>query len=98
VTTEMSGDVHPLVRMYCPADKPMWLYASNRLIAEGWAATHGVEDWRYVGPKDVRKIKMKVKIPVVILYDYERKLIRSLQECGFFTITPEGFHYRHNFS
>lgn len=94
----MAGEVNALLRLYCPADKPMYLYASHRLVAEGWAISHNVENWKYIGPKDVGKVKFKVKRPIVLLYDYDRKTIRKLQESGFDTYTPEGFHYRYNFS
>lgn len=92
----MSWPVHPLLRMAIPEGKHMWVYANKQLTATGWAQNCGVEleMMTWVGPADLRRIRMKKKTPIVVLYDYTPALLAQLRSCGFRTFTPEGFEYK----
>lgn len=85
--------IHPLIWNFFKKGKSLTLYATNPEIADGWAATHGVGEYKYIGPKDL-KHKVEKKPPIIVLYDFAPATLAAIRKAGYRTITPEGFEYK----
>jgi hypothetical protein len=85
--------VHPLLWHFFKKGKALTLYATNRAIARGWADAHGIDEYKYIGPTDL-KHKVEKKPPCCVLYDFDPKTLAAIRKAGYRTITPEGFEYK----
>lgn len=91
----MSVPVHPLLRMYVPRSRKLYLCCERWQLADAWAHIHGLskEDWEWIGLVDLKKIKLRKGTYIVMIGDISRKLVSDIKDRGCKPITGEGFCY-----